>query len=161
LPWTLHRSFLRKVCAFEEDSDGFKTVTYTEKTTTGAPVVITVEHRREPLVGVRNSASVPVVSKKERFNAFFVSRFSPEVIADDVEILETKLNTYPSFRVSVIEDEFPLINNIDVWPAGCQIASFNGKLIPDQVYPSSTPVIGDISLPNNSNLERRGSPHAS
>jgi hypothetical protein len=103
-----------------------KTVTYREKTTGGAPAVITVTHRRQPLVGARNSASLPVITKEQRFRAPSFSRFSPEVTADDVEKslkeqlsiknlvckrLKTKFSTYASFHVSVIEDEFSLISN--------------------------------------------------
>jgi hypothetical protein len=68
------------VSNIEEDSDGFKTVIRRRKTTTGAPAVVTVKHCQQPLIGVRNT-----ISKKERFSALFVSRFSPDVTADDVE----------------------------------------------------------------------------
>jgi hypothetical protein len=34
---------------------------------------------------VRNSASLPTVSKKERFEALLVAKISPEVTADDIE----------------------------------------------------------------------------
>jgi hypothetical protein len=135
-----------KASTVEEHPDGFKTVTYRKKTTTGAPAVITVKHCRQPLIGVRNSISLSVISKKERFKTFFVSRFSPEVTADDVEKTlkeklsiqelvctrhKTKFNTYETFHVSVIEDEFLLISNTGVWPAGCLIAPFmvNSPLI--------------------------------
>jgi hypothetical protein len=74
-----------KVSIVEEESDGFETVANKKKTTTGAPAVITDKHRRQPLVGVLNSASIPILSKKQRFRALFVSRFSVEVTADDVE----------------------------------------------------------------------------
>jgi hypothetical protein len=37
---------------------------------------------------VRNSASLPIVSKRERSKALFVSRFSPEVTAADVEVFK-------------------------------------------------------------------------
>jgi hypothetical protein len=70
---------------------------------------------------------------------FFVSRFSPEVTAADVEKslkeqlslkslvctrLKTKFNAYASFHISVNEENFPLINNTGVWPNGCLIAPF-------------------------------------
>jgi hypothetical protein len=101
------------------------------------------------------------VLKKEKSKALFVSRFCPEIPVDNVEKslkeqlslkklactrLKTKFNTYSSFHVSVLEDEFPLINNTGVWPTGCLIAPFYGRLTPDQVYAPSTPVIGDRSL---------------
>jgi hypothetical protein len=71
--------------AVEEDSNVFKTVTYRQKTITGFPAVFTVTHRRHPLIGVQDSASLPIVTKKQRFRALFVSRFIPEIIADNFE----------------------------------------------------------------------------
>jgi hypothetical protein len=65
-----------KVSTVEKDSDGFNH---------GVRAVTTVERRRQLLVGVWSSASLPVGLKKERFRALFVSRFSPEVTVDDVE----------------------------------------------------------------------------
>jgi hypothetical protein len=53
--------------------------------------------------------------------------------------LKTKFNAYASFHISVIEEDFPLINNTGVWPSGCIIAHFYGKLTSDQVYSSSAP----------------------
>jgi hypothetical protein len=93
---------------------------------------------------------------------FFVWHLSREVSALDVEKslkeqlslkklvctrLKTKYNTYPSFHVSVIEDDFPLINKIGVWSTGCLIAAFYGKLTSDQVYSSSAPVTGETATP--------------
>jgi hypothetical protein len=66
---------------------------------------------------VRDSDSLSIISKKERFKAFFFSRFSHEVTADDVEwslkeklspkklfcTIHKKFNTYTSFRVSLNE----------------------------------------------------------
>jgi hypothetical protein len=124
---------------------------------------------------VRNSASLLSISNKERFKTLFLFRFSPEIIADDVEKTlkeklslqelvcarhKTKFNTFASFHVSVIEDEFPLISNTGVWPAGCLIVPFYGKLTPDHVN-SSTPVTGDTDLPSSCNRKRGGSPHPS
>jgi hypothetical protein len=139
-----------------EESEGFTTVTYKKKPTSGTPSVNTVRHRRQPLIGVRNSASLPIVSKRERSKALFVSRFSPEVTAADVEKslkeqlslkrlvctrLKTEVNAYASFHISVSEEDFPLINNTGVWPSGWLIAPFYGKLTSDQVYSSSAPLL--------------------
>jgi hypothetical protein len=70
------------------DPDGFTTVKYRGKIPASTPPDVTsaatkVKPCRQPLIGVRNSASLPVVVKKERMKALFVSRFSPEVAADD------------------------------------------------------------------------------
>jgi hypothetical protein len=61
----------------------------------------------------------------------------PDFVHDDVEKslkeqlslkklvctrLKTKFNTYSYYHNLVFEDEFPLINNTDVWPTGCLIA---------------------------------------
>jgi hypothetical protein len=119
-------------------------------------VISKVKPRRQPLIGVRNSATLPVV-KKERMKALFVSRFSPEVAAEDVRKsleeqlslkklactrLKTKFNSYASFHVSVMEDEFSLINDVGVWPSGVIIAPYYGKLAPDQVYTPIAPEAG-------------------
>jgi hypothetical protein len=98
------------------DSDGFTMVSHKKKPFLAAPVATTVKNkqRRQPLIGVRNCVSLPVVSKRERSRALFVSRFSPEVTTVDIEEslkeqlslkrlvctrLKTKFNTYASFHV--------------------------------------------------------------
>jgi hypothetical protein len=113
------------------------------------------------LIEVRNSASLPIASKRERSKALFASRFSPEVTAADVEKslkeqlslkksvcnrIKTKCNAYASFHISVNEEDFPLINNTGVWPNGCLIAPFYGKLTSDQVYSSSAPLISEPAV---------------
>jgi hypothetical protein len=120
------------------DPDGFKTVTYRENTVINTPpaeisAVNKVKPRRQPLISVSNSLSLPVISKPERSKSLFVSRFIPEVTPDDVYTslkeqfslkklvctkLNIKFNSYSSFHISVTEDEFALINNIGVWPSG-------------------------------------------
>jgi hypothetical protein len=107
--------------------------------------------RRTPTYGVRNSSSLPVVSKRNKTKALFVSRFSPEVSASDVDNslkeqlklslavctkLKTRFNTYACLHVSVTEDDFPLIHNTGVWPDACLIAPLYGHLSPDQIFNS-------------------------
>jgi hypothetical protein len=138
-----------------EDSEGFTTVSYKQKPTSGTPSVNTEIHQRQPLIGMRNSVSLPIVSKRERSKALFVSTFSPEVKAADVEKslkerlslkrivctrLKTKFNAYASFHISVNEEDFPFINKTDVWPNGSLIAPFYEKLTSDKVYSSSAPL---------------------
>lgn len=104
---------------------------------------------RTLLIGNKNGSSLPTVPKRVRTKALFVSRFSPEVSSADVEQslkdqlelaslkctkLKTKYNSYSSFHISVSEDDFHLVNNADVWPAGCLVAPYYGRLNPDQIY---------------------------
>jgi hypothetical protein len=111
------------------DADGFKTVSYRKKTATNIPpaeisAINKIKPRRQPLIGVSSSLSLPVISKPEMSKALSVSRFSPEVTADDVHKslkeqlslkklvctkLKTKFNSYSSFHISVTEDEFLLL----------------------------------------------------
>jgi hypothetical protein len=68
------------------DANGFKNVKHKTKIQAKTPPadvveVSTVKHRRQPIIGVRNSQSLPVIAKKERTKALFVSGFSPEVTA--------------------------------------------------------------------------------
>jgi hypothetical protein len=87
-----------------------------------APAVNTVEPRC-----VRNSALLPVISKKESFKALFVTTVSPEVAADVAEKplkeklspkklvctrLKTKFNTYAPFHVLLTEDSFNLSGSL-------------------------------------------------
>jgi hypothetical protein len=141
------------------DADRFKTVSYSKKTPVEISAVNKVKPRRQPLNAVSRSLSLPVISKPERSKALFVSRFSPEVTADDVHKslkeqlslkmlvctkLRTKFNSYSSFHISVTEDEFALINNIGVWPSGCLIAPYYRKVTPAQIF---TPVHLKQELP--------------
>jgi hypothetical protein len=51
------------------------------------------------------------------------------VYAKDIESL-----SYASFHVLVNEEDFSLINNTGIWPNGCLIASFFGRLNLEQIY---------------------------
>jgi hypothetical protein len=87
---------------------------------------------------------LPVISKShQKSKALFVSRFCPEVTADDVHKslkeqlslkklvwtkIRTKFNSYSSFHISVTVDEYSLIHITGVWPSGCLIAPYYGKI---------------------------------
>jgi hypothetical protein len=103
------------------------------------PVSVASKKSRKPMFGVRNTSSLPVNAKKAKRMSLFVSRFSSEVTAQDIEKsledqlqissltctrLKTKFSTYASFHISVNEEDFPSINNTVVWPNGCLIAPF-------------------------------------
>jgi protein tyrosine phosphatase (PTP) superfamily phosphohydrolase (DUF442 family) len=133
--------------------DGFTTVIRKKRGRTSEefpslPTIATKRHKAT-MIGVRSSSSLPVVAKKIRPKALFLSRFSPQVTVSDIEKslreqmklaslvcnrLTTKSDSYVSFHVSVSEDNFPLINNTGVWPSGCLIAPFYGRLSADQIY---------------------------
>jgi hypothetical protein len=140
------------------EPDGFTTITHRKKIAISTPpaenIAAKVKPRRQPLIGVSSLISLPVIAKPVRSKALFVSRFSPKVTADDVHKtlkeqlslkrlvctkLKTKLNTYSSFHILVMEDDFSQINNTDVCPSGCLIAPYYGKLTPDQIFNLSTP----------------------
>jgi hypothetical protein len=136
------------------------------------PVYVASKKSRTPMFGVRNTSTLPVIAKKVKRMSLFVSRFSPEVTAQDMEKslqdqlkissltctrLKTKFSTYASFHISVNEEDFPSINNTGVWPNGCLIAPFFGRLNPEQIYSPEAPTIsanikqpGDVSLANSS-----------
>jgi hypothetical protein len=110
--------------------------------------------KRTPMIAVRNASALSVVAKKGKSMSLFVSRFGPEVTAQDIKNsleeqlkltslsctrLKTKFNSYASFHISVNEDDFPLINNTGVWPNDCLIAPFYGRLNDDQIYRPDAP----------------------
>jgi hypothetical protein len=71
------------------DNEGFQTVTYKRVTTARSPpAALTSKRRRQPLVRARNTQSLPIVSKPRRSKALFVTRFNPEVTADDVQKID-------------------------------------------------------------------------
>jgi hypothetical protein len=53
--------------------------------TTGDPAAVTVKTSSATSFGVRNSASLPITLKNEESKSLFISRFSPEFTADEVE----------------------------------------------------------------------------
>jgi hypothetical protein len=103
------------------------------------PVSVASKKSITPIVGVRNTSTLPVIAKKAKRMSLFVSRFSLEVTAQDIEKslenqlkissltctrLKIKFSTYASFHISANEEYFPAINNTGVWPNGCLIAPF-------------------------------------
>jgi hypothetical protein len=142
-------------------------------------VANTSKKPRVAMIGVRSSSSLSVVQKRVRMKSLFVSRFSPDVTSSDVEAslkdqlqlaslactrLKTKYKSYASFHVSVAEDDFHLINNTGVWPNGCLIAPFYGRLSPDQIYTveetensrPSSPGAGNVRPPTPPLVEPEG-----
>jgi hypothetical protein len=71
LPLTLHQLRLHLRFLPLKKTDGFKTVTYKKKTITDS--LVTVKYHQQPLIGVQNSASLPIISKKERLKALLIS----------------------------------------------------------------------------------------
>ncbi|KAJ4447802.1 hypothetical protein ANN_09810 [Periplaneta americana] len=127
------------------DSDGFQTVTRKKF------------KKRDPKVGTLTNSNLEMAPERIRTKSLFVSRFSPNVNENNIkdslfhqrklrslEItkLKTKYQSYSSFHISVDERDFELINNSDVWPAGCLIAPFFGKLKPEQHF--APPVVVDL-----------------
>jgi len=90
---------------------------------------------RPPMIGVRSSSSLSVVPRRAKTKSLFVSRISPEVTTADIERslneqlklksllhpAKTTFNSYASVHISVVEDDFHLINNTGAWPSGCLI----------------------------------------
>lgn len=108
--------------------------------------------KREPKVGTCTNTKLEMAPERIRSKALFVSRFSSNVNKNNIEEsllnqlklrslsvtkLKTKFQSYSSFHISVDERDFDLINNTDVWPAGCLIAPFFGKLKPEQHFAPS------------------------
>jgi hypothetical protein len=104
----------------------------------------------------------------------FVSRFSPDVTASDVEKslkdrlqlaplactrLKTKHNSYASFHVPVEEDDFHLVYNTGVRPNGCLTAPYYGRLSPNQIYTAEAPATSRPPAPGARSLRPPLLPH--
>lgn len=101
-------------------------------------------------IGTKQQASsVPLVRPKDpttRTSALFVTRFAPEVKARDIkELVESSLSLsqlnvskiktrrqdlYSSFHVEVLESDFEKIDDVSIWPDGCMIKPYQGRLLP-------------------------------
>ncbi|GBO16272.1 hypothetical protein AVEN_152024-1 [Araneus ventricosus] len=78
--------------------------------------------------------------------AIFLSRLGPETTVNDItnflaplnlkflqcHRLKTKYQTYASFHIDVYENDLKQLLDSTVWPEGCLIAEFYGKLRNDQ-----------------------------
>jgi hypothetical protein len=65
-------------------STALSDLTATSNPPVGIAAVNKVQLRRQPMMGVRNSISLPFIAKTERSQALLVCRFSIEVTVDDV-----------------------------------------------------------------------------
>lgn len=80
--------------------------------------------------------------------ALFVSRLQPGTTERDIinsineqininsfkcTQLKTKFDSYTSFHIAVEEKDFPVINNIEIWPLGCLLMPFLGRLNKSQI----------------------------
>lgn len=131
--------------------------------------------RSVPKIGTKQDSgaqSVRMAKPKEprvRHAALFVSRFDPTVTTNEIQsLLEgsslglshlkiTKIKTryqsegyYSSFHIEVLADDLPKIDCVDIWPTGCLIKPFLGRLLPDIVMNDAPGPIID-SGPINSN----------
>lgn len=126
-----------------------------------------------PKIGTKSvsqagTSSVPMVRPREarvRTSSLFITRFSPVVTAEDIKGLLTSLSlshlvvsklktryqeSYSSFHVEVLESDFVKIDDENVWPDGCLIKRYQGRLKPDVVV---TDVLSSdntiLSVPTN------------
>ncbi|GBM10009.1 hypothetical protein AVEN_185294-1 [Araneus ventricosus] len=78
---------------------------------------------------------------------FFLSRLGPDTTVNDItnfpaplnlkflqcHRLKTKYQSYASFHIDVYENDLKQLLDATVWPEGCLIAEFYGKLRNDQI----------------------------
>lgn len=121
------------------DENGWNTVNHRKKRTDA-------KIGKKSLDQANGSQSNLMAAPRIQTSAMFVSRFAPsvssQVIADMVrssvqELTELKvtkiksryMDKYTSFHVEVLSSEFEKIDDVNIWPDGCLIKQFNGKLI--------------------------------
>lgn len=122
-----------------------------------------------PKIGTKSvsqagAASSPMVrAPRVRTSALFISRFSPNITVGDIKGLLTSLSLshlvvskiktryrelYSSFHVEVLESDFVKIDDETVWPDGCLIKPFQGRLKADTVV-SDVPPTDNTSTTNS------------
>lgn len=123
------------------DVNGWRTANYRRKRTDA-------KIGKKSLDQVTGTQSNLMAAPRVQTSAMFVSRFSPTVsskcIADMVQssanqltqLKVTKLkcrhaDKYSSFHVEVLLSEFEQIDDVSIWPDGCLMKPFNGRLKPE------------------------------
>lgn len=123
--------------------------------------------------GSNKNSGLKTVSKLPRRKALFVSRLSPEtseeVINESLNFLhldylkcrrlKSRFPSYASFHIETYEKDFEKLLDECVWPEGCIVSEFRGRLRNDQVcnvYDSvsvGSPRVPS-AVPGNSDSER-------
>lgn len=111
------------------DQDFVTVVSKRQKISSVTATASSILQPRRNRIRVTSISILPIVTKIPRTKSLFISRFSCDVYAKDIESL-----SYASFHVLVNEEDFSLINNTGIWPNGCLIASFFGRLNLEQIY---------------------------
>ncbi|GBN84246.1 hypothetical protein AVEN_2917-1 [Araneus ventricosus] len=103
--------------------------------------------------GARKDSGLKIVGKMPRRKAIFLSRLGPDATVNDItnflaplnlkflqcHRLKTKYQSYASFHIDVYENDLKQLLDSTVWPEGCLIAEYYGKLRNDQIYQEVIP----------------------
>lgn len=142
-------------------SDGWKTVGHRNKNSNRS--VAKIGTKTVSQVAINGVTMVrPRPPRVQNTAALFISRFDPavttenikEIISGSVALTYLKISRirtkyvdyYASFHVEVHEQDFSKIDDVDVWPNGCLIKPYEGRLYPDKVLHVATTGV----LPNGS-----------
>ncbi|GBN60797.1 hypothetical protein AVEN_261326-1 [Araneus ventricosus] len=112
--------------------------------------------------GASKISSLKSVGKLPKRKAIFLSRLSPDATVYEVSQflnplklnhllcrrIRTKFQSYASFHVEVFESDFHFLSDASIWPEGCMVTEFFGRLKEDQVYPDNTNLPSDPEFAN-------------
>ncbi|GBM09765.1 hypothetical protein AVEN_101809-1 [Araneus ventricosus] len=114
--------------------------------------------------GASKVSSLKSVGKMPKRKAIFLTRLSLDTTVYEVSQflnalklnhllcrrIRTKFQSYPSFHVEVSESDFHLLSDASIWPEGCLVTEFFGRL-KDQIYPDNTNLPSDSDFNNTGN----------
>lgn len=97
--------------------------------------------------GTLKNTNLKIVQKLPKRKAVFLSRLDPTISAKDItdflspmnlDFLQcykliTKYNTYSSFHIEVYENDLEKVLCSSVWPEGCLVSQFYGRLKSTQI----------------------------
>ena len=106
--------------------------------------------------GTLKNTNLKIVEKLPKRKAVFLSRLDPTISAKDItdflspinldflicNKLVTKYNTYSSFHIEVYENDLEKLLCSSVWPEGCLVSQFYGRL-------KSTQILVPENIPEN------------
>lgn len=127
----------------EESTSGNSWVTVVKKK------LRTIEPPKKNIVcGLNKSTGLKIANNGLKRKAVFISRLASEVSSPEISNhlqqngipakvtkLKTKYETYSSFHVEIEEKYLEASLNADLWPEGCLVCEFYGRLREDQKKP--------------------------
>lgn len=110
--------------------------------------ILTSRKQKIILSGSDKTSSLKAATRFPKRSAIFVSRLNQSTRAEEVTDflsaldlkhlvctkIKTKFNGYSSFHIEILESDMNVLLNAELWPEGCIVSKFLGRLRRDQIF---------------------------